>query len=1337
MKKRRNQLIFWSTLGSVIPIIGGIAASCANQQNQHKDKDTDKIPIKQTTQNFPEVVTAENSNLTTSDFANSINHLSINNTQEAFLNLIKASDRDLISKNLNNKAYISSVKTIANKNAIKDKVSVQLTIKNGNDSLTRVVKVSGLKTSVITQMKDIYPSPQNVKLLGGSFQFLDKTEVIYDSGIDIYTKDKLQTVLDKNNIDTLPNVVLTSAAQKYTPDSKNTHIYVGIAGSSGFVDNYVKSQSKLINLDLFTKDTNYDAYQLYVKDHDIFILGKTQDAAFYGVVTLEHLLDSTQETNILNVAIEDYANVQYRGFIEGYYGNPWSFADREELMKFGGTVKSNMYIYGPKNDPYHNSKWRELYPPAELEKIKHAAQVGNESKTRFVWTVHAFMNQRFRFDNNYENDLNVMEAKFSQVITAGVRQIGLLADDASGASNANMIRLLTDLTNFLIEKQKAIPDLKTDLFYVPAAYYGSNPGTDLKALPKSVQIVQTGGKIWGEVTSDFGQQFKNAMGRPPFYWVNWPVTDNSKNHLIMGGQDIFLHPGVDPSTVAGIVLNPMQQSEPSKVAIFLGSDYAWNIWKDKQTSDKAWENAFSYVDHLNSQSTAASDALRELSKHMQNQNMDWRVRSIPESVELAKILDPFVNNGLNNYKDENKQKIILDLITEFEKINNAAITYKTQGYERLRNQIIYWLNAAQNISDANINFLNAFIALKNNDLAKAWTDYSNGVNLYNKSRSYGFDYVGGTQYAEFGVQHIVPAAKKLMSRLASELQTLIRPNPTEAKPVNTDTVLKGSIFKTSGYNVASRFGSSENNLTDGNDSTNVWYETPGDQTKAGDFIGFNYGKPYYIGRVHIVVGGTDNADKWHQYDLQYSLDNQTWKTYATYSDNNPNGNSTYTIETDFSTQGIQAQYIRLVNKTNVPKWARFSEFKVSERTSQFTFTNNSTYANIQNQLTDGAYALLPTNNITLDKDQYIGIKLNRLQMIKGLEIQTSNNLANLSIESSIDGLNWTSVASQTPDKSYDARYVRLINKTDSVVKFDLNQFKVNLDILKGITFKDTNMNNVSQGEDARTIHTTGNWFDQNRGSRAKFADTQKKGQYVEYDLGQTRMIKKLTLVNSEGSLDYLRNGTVDISPDGKTWTPIIKVGDNKPGAPQVDDLNGAAGYTRDPAGGYVIASGELIDKVAARYIRVNVTQDYPYRWLEINEIEINDNEYVSTSNDPTFSSNVVEIKDHGPQNLTDNNFLSYYQPNMKDAQNGELTYTLSDNLKLKYLTFLQGGNKMSNATVEVRTNPVTASTPTWVALGKLDNSLNKFTNLPDTNIYQIRISWGSVTPVLYEMLLGH
>lgn len=110
------------------------------------------------------------------------------------------------------------------------------------------------------------------------------------------------------------------------------------------------------------------------------------------------------------------------------------------------------------------------------------------------------------------------------------------------------------------------------------------------------------------------------------------------------------------------MLNPMQQSEPSKVAIFANASYAWNIWDTDADADQTWEDAFSFVDHNSAVETEASDALRELSKHMINQNMDSRVTELQESVELKE--------KLNAFKDKLETETVTeadvdDLIQEF------------------------------------------------------------------------------------------------------------------------------------------------------------------------------------------------------------------------------------------------------------------------------------------------------------------------------------------------------------------------------------------------------------------------------------------------------------------------------------------------------------------------------------------------------------------------------------------------------------------------------------------------------------------------------------------------
>ena len=45
------------------------------------------------------------------------------------------------------------------------------------------------------------------------------------------------------------------------------------------------------------------------------------------------------------------------GYIEGYYGRLLSWQSRSTLLKFLSHLDMNLYIYGPKEDPYNRIKW--------------------------------------------------------------------------------------------------------------------------------------------------------------------------------------------------------------------------------------------------------------------------------------------------------------------------------------------------------------------------------------------------------------------------------------------------------------------------------------------------------------------------------------------------------------------------------------------------------------------------------------------------------------------------------------------------------------------------------------------------------------------------------------------------------------------------------------------------------------------------------------------------------------------------------------------------------------------------------------------------------------------
>ena len=56
------------------------------------------------------------------------------------------------------------------------------------------------------------------------------------------------------------------------------------------------------------------------------------------------------------------------------------FEDRLSQLKFYGRNKLNVYIYGPKDDPYHSvPKWRQAYPEHEAKQIAQLVKTAGDN----------------------------------------------------------------------------------------------------------------------------------------------------------------------------------------------------------------------------------------------------------------------------------------------------------------------------------------------------------------------------------------------------------------------------------------------------------------------------------------------------------------------------------------------------------------------------------------------------------------------------------------------------------------------------------------------------------------------------------------------------------------------------------------------------------------------------------------------------------------------------------------------------------------------------------------------------------------------------------------------
>ena len=1083
-----------------------------------------------------------------------------------------------------------------------------LTGKNGG--------VGSMNSSLIEY--EIYPTPQEIKYDAGILNLSQTMTATYEDGIDKYTKQRAQTAFSKANVTLVPN-------------GGTKEIKVGIYNSGLAVDKYFKDNNLIDDVALFEKG---DSYILEINADGIFVLGKDTDAAFYALTSLQHILTQSGKT-VRHLTMNDYADIAFRGFIEGYYGNPWSNEDRAELMRFGGEHKLNIYFYAPKDDPKHNSAWRTPYTEEELVDIAYLARTGEESKCRYVYSLHTFMHNAVRFNTeaNYQEDLQIAKDKLEQVIEVGVRQISILADDAGvpNSDSQNYITFVNDLTEWLSSEtmQNKYPGLKTDIPFCPNDYMGNGSSDQLKILGgthssseteenlvETAPIIMTGGRIWGEASTVFTETFKKHTSREPYLWINWPCTDNSKQHLIMGGYSEFLHPNVDPNSIQGIMLNPMQQSEPSKIAIFGNAEYCWNIWGSKEKADEAWEDSFKYIDHGTYEETDASTALRELSKHMINQNMDSRVQELQESVVLKETLTPFkekLKNGLEvDIADIEKLRI------EFTMLLNSANIYKESGHKRLTGQMIYWLDAWVDVMNANLYLLDALEGIQTNmSNSEIMTLYTDAQDSYNKSLGHKFWYLNHWQNAEIGVQHIMPFTRELLASVSQKVQEIFDPSIIIERAITSrNDAPSGGIEA----------------MIDNDITTGAAFKSPS-STVVGDYVGVMYNRIVPIESIMIKRANTKNNFK--QSKVQYTVDGTNWLDIegAIYADSYETVNNKEYIE--LLNLGLKAKGIRLVaTEGKGDMWLGIYEIFINEMPAQpepepepdgrvaFKSDDLGLHSGaVENMIDKDLSTLYWTNNEPV-AGAYVGVELAEPTNIKEIYIKQGVNdkMKDAILEYSLTGVEGTYIeiekginTSEYTKSNLDinAKYIRLKNGANSsnwLQVYEISVIKADAGLPKGpfisseLELHGTNLSNLTDNNLNSKITLS-----DNRNSDNAYKDTTQKGSYVGVNLGSAKRITEINIVQEKGiteECDRMVNSTLEYSLDNITYTKIA------------DSIN-ESNFTIDGL------------DITAQYVRLVNGKSIP-KWTNVYEFQVTtaiefDNKYILKSDNAIISSPVGTI----------------------------------------------------------------------------------------------------------------
>jgi protein O-GlcNAcase/histone acetyltransferase len=120
------------------------------------------------------------------------------------------------------------------------------------------------------------------------------------------------------------------------------------------------------------------------------------------------------------------------GVIEGFYGPPWSAAERLEVLDWMAAWGLNTYLYAPKDDLKHRALWREPYAAPELETLAALVRACERRGLRFIYALSPGLDIRY----GRESDLDCLRARFEQMFSTGARDVALLFDDIPGHLDA-------------------------------------------------------------------------------------------------------------------------------------------------------------------------------------------------------------------------------------------------------------------------------------------------------------------------------------------------------------------------------------------------------------------------------------------------------------------------------------------------------------------------------------------------------------------------------------------------------------------------------------------------------------------------------------------------------------------------------------------------------------------------------------------------------------------------------------------------------------------------------------------------------------------------------------
>jgi len=245
------------------------------------------------------------------------------------------------------------------------------------------------------------------------------------------------------------------------------------------------------------------------------------------------------------------------GVVEGFYGKPYTVAMRHGIFRALSGCAEPVYLYAPKDDPFHRREWRKPYPSRNWGEIEASIALASETGVAFYFGLSPW-----KFDRG---EYGLARDKLFSAAAAGASGLCILFDDIPQAASAE----LADMQ--LTFAERALSGLDLPVMLCPTVYCSEflrgNPGASAyleswkKAFDTLQDVLWTGDEVVSRDIGDLGIACR-LLGKAPVIWDNLLADDYCLRRVFLGslngrvptGTPVLLNPSrIFPVALHGVM----------------------------------------------------------------------------------------------------------------------------------------------------------------------------------------------------------------------------------------------------------------------------------------------------------------------------------------------------------------------------------------------------------------------------------------------------------------------------------------------------------------------------------------------------------------------------------------------------------------------------------------------------------------------------------------------------------------------------------------------------------------------------------------------------------------